>query len=129
MTFCFWNSGPKNVLNLSYFFFLVVLTKFVLIEKCVNKSFFQTKFHLRIKFYSFHPGKKFKCIQDFLILGWDFISVRCKHTLNSSHCAYIYLNWLGRVIWDICKYCYCYGFFLSLVYVVLFHFKVVKSNS
>ena len=50
--------------------------------------FFQIKFHPQMKFYSFHPGMKLTCKQNFFhprtsfILGWDFISVTCKRTLS-----------------------------------------------
>ena len=50
--------------------------------------FFQIKFHLGMKFYSFHPGMKLTCKQTFFhpgtsfIRGWDFILVTCKRTLR-----------------------------------------------
>ena len=50
--------------------------------------FFQTNFHLGMKFCKFHPGIKLSCKQDFFhswtifIPACDFISVTCKHTLS-----------------------------------------------
>ena len=52
------------------------------------KFFIQIKFHPGMKFYSFHPGMKLTCKQIFFhhgtsfILGWEFVSVTCKRTLN-----------------------------------------------
>ena len=81
----------------SYFSKKVIVWCFNISSKMINfficfhtqwKFFIQIKFHPGMKFYSFHPGMKLTCKQIFFhhgtsfILGWEFVSVTCKRTLN-----------------------------------------------
>ena len=73
----------------SYFSKKIIVWCFNISSKMINfiicfhiqwDVFFQIKFHPWMKFSLFHPGMKRTWKQNFLIPGWDFISVTCKRT-------------------------------------------------